>query len=244
MFCLDRVHITMPFYRTWARKYLNFIQCCFVFFFFTCRLKSRVLLNRVEVLACLKALLQAASWAVLLHVVERWDELHSCAYRVTGKLSYLEPFSSVFFFFWHLCTPPLPHSWCQIKCQTEREGRLMAHFSKGLLSGAVCSSLGPAIHATHPGSLVADWVVIVIRRSCTSRENTELSASGWSGATGWAAGISLTVHSTTACDFSFWGNFILKHRLYLQCMLKQQVAVFFYAVYFAAFVTSLIMLPP
>lgn len=184
------------------------------------------------VLSCAPARCRKMRWIALLRISCHWEVI------IFGTLFFS------FFFFWHLCTPPLPHSWCQIKCQTEREGRLMAHFSKGLLSGAVCSNLGPAIHATHPGSLVADWVVIVIRRSCTSRENTELSASGWSGATGWAAGISLTVHSTTACDFSFWGNFILKHRLYLQCMLKQQVAVFFYAVYFAAFVTSLIMLPP
>lgn len=36
-----------------------------------------------------------------------------------------------------------------------------------------------------PGSLAADWVVIVIKSSCTASEYTKLSANGWSSVGGW-----------------------------------------------------------
>lgn len=36
-----------------------------------------------------------------------------------------------------------------------------------------------------PGSLAADWVVIVIKSSCTAGESTKLSANGWSSVGGW-----------------------------------------------------------
>lgn len=39
----------------------------------------------------------------------------------------------------------------------------------------------------HPGSLAADWVVIVIKSSCTASEYTKLSANGWSSVGGWPA---------------------------------------------------------
>lgn len=43
----------------------------------------------------------------------------------------------------------------------------------------------PPPYPPNPGSLVADWVVIVIKSSCTARENTKLSANGWSSVGGW-----------------------------------------------------------
>lgn len=53
-----------------------------------------------------------------------------------------------------------------------------------LLSNSPCS---PHPGPTHPkpGSLVADWVVIVIKSSCTASEYTKLSANGWSSVGGW-----------------------------------------------------------
>lgn len=36
----------------------------------------------------------------------------------------------------------------------------------------------------HPGSLAVDWVVIVIKSSCTASESTKLSAYGWSSVGG------------------------------------------------------------
>lgn len=90
------------------------------------------------------------------------------------------------------------HSCCQIKCQTDREGGWMAHISPIEVHTVwystfqtVCALLflshrsaliqPSALHLSPPsGSLAADWVVIVIKSSCTARESTKLSANGWS----------------------------------------------------------------
>lgn len=46
----------------------------------------------------------------------------------------------------------------------------------------LCSDpiLSPPSLSPPSGSLAADWVVIVIKSSCTARESTKLSANGWS----------------------------------------------------------------
>lgn len=80
----------------------------------------------------------------------------------------------------HPSHPPLPHSSCQIKCQTDQDGlhlqrvyRMTVWYST-FQSGVLLLHLPPHLHpSTYSSSLVADWVVIVIKRSCTSRENTK-----------------------------------------------------------------------
>lgn len=96
-----------------------------------------------------------------------------------------------------LLPSPFSHSCYQIKCQTEREGGWMAHISSYRGRPVYCCTLQsvpcysflrsaptPPAHPK-PGSLAADWVVIVIKSSCTASEYTKLSANGWSSVGGW-----------------------------------------------------------
>lgn len=92
--------------------------------------------------------------------------------------------------------PPPPHSCCQIKCQTDRGGGWMAHISPIEIHTMVqyvpvCALLFLSLlrppsppRPLHPGSLAVDWVVIVIKSSCTASESTKLSAYGWSSVGG------------------------------------------------------------
>lgn len=96
------------------------------------------------------------------------------------------------------------HSYCQINCQTYREGGWMAHISPIEVHSMVqyipvCALLSLSVlcsWSTPP--LVADWVVIVIESPYTASESTKLSANGWSSVGRWATwrGVTVIVHQT------------------------------------------------
>lgn len=115
--------------------------------------------------------------------------------------------SLLFLFVWHpslhtfLLHPPpfsfsllIPAAKLSVK-QTEEAGMwptFLLWRSTVWQYSTVCSCLCSVRTHPHPGSLAADWVVIVIKRSLISRESTMPSADGWSSLTGWPIGGSLS----------------------------------------------------
>lgn len=120
--------------------------------------------------------------------------LQTWVQKLENNLCFVDPFSSLFpllfLFVWHSTLLPSSssHSCCQIKCQTDREGRWMAHISPIEVHSMV--QYVPVCALLFHSLLCSDTnlapLVIVIKSSCTASESTKLSAYGWSSAGGWA----------------------------------------------------------